>query len=290
MRRMDHDRAPSETDVLRLVDKYGALLLDAYGVLVDESRALPHAPALIAHLNESQKPYYVLTNSASQLPDTMAGGFRARGLPIPPGRIIASGQLLGPYFEKHDLQGRCCLVLGTEDSQQYVRMAGGEVVAPAAENDAEVVVIADQVGFPIPEALDETLSIVLRRLDERQPLHLLLCNPDLLYPKAPGRFGFTAGGLAAMFEAVLRERYVGRDVGFVRLGKPYGPIFDEAVRRAGTRNLVMVGDSLVTDILGAHRAGLDSALVDSGLASLRLGMWTHGPVPTYILRSLELCA
>ncbi|MDR0991221.1 MAG: HAD hydrolase-like protein, partial [Propionibacteriaceae bacterium] len=39
---------------------------------------------------------------------------------------------------------------------------------------------------------------------------------------------------------------------------------DETIRRLRTRNLIMVGDRLDTDIAGARRAGLDSLLVLSG--------------------------
>jgi ribonucleotide monophosphatase NagD (HAD superfamily) len=49
------------------------------------------------------------------------------------------------------------------------------------------------------------------------------------------------------------------------LGKPYSPIFEEAIRRAGTSNAVMIGDQLETDILGANTAGIDSAVVSTGI-------------------------
>ena len=66
-------------------------------------------------------------------------------------------------------------------------------------------------------------SLMLRRMDAGRPLHLILCNPDLIYPVGPGQFGFTAGGLAAMLEAVLRERYPSEAKGFIRSGKPHRP-------------------------------------------------------------------
>jgi ribonucleotide monophosphatase NagD (HAD superfamily) len=54
-----------------------------------------------------------------------------------------------------------------------------------------------------------------------------------------------------------------------------------------TGNAVMVGDQLATDILGAHNAGLDSALVTTGVT--RLDAVPHdAPRPTWVLESLEL--
>ena len=48
---------------------------------------------------------------------------------------------------------------------------------------------------------------------------------------------------------------------FVALGKPQPAIFEEARRRVGGGRLLMVGDSLETDVAGARAVGLDAALV-----------------------------
>ncbi len=257
---------PTPTDVRALQARYSGLLLDAYGVLVDESGSLPGAAGLVERLNRQGTPYFVLTNSASHLPETMAEMLGQRGVPVPPERIVSAGSLLGPHLAARGLTGQRCFVLGTPDAFRYAERAGGVPVEPGPSADAEVLLIADQAGFPLPEGLDYAVTLCLRRLDAGLPLHLVLCNPDLLYPKAPGQFGITAGALAAVIEAVLTERYPGAGHRFARLGKPYAPIFEEAARRAGTRDLVMIGDQLATDILGAHRFGIDSALVTSGLA------------------------
>ncbi len=268
-----------------LIDQYPVLLFDAYGVLVDKTGALAGARELITHLNVSAKPYYVLTNSASRLPADMATGFRAFGLEIRAERIITSGMLLESYFFAHALVGKECVVLGTEQSREYIMLAGGKPV-PAGE-DAEVVVIADQAGFPFVETVDAALSGILRRLDAGRNVHLLLCNPDLVYPFSPGRYGITAGSVAAMVEAVLHERYPDRNLAFVRLGKPYSPIFEEAVRRAGPGQMILFGDQLQTDILGARRFGIDSALVLAGLTPEASGDWPEDMTPNYVLESLE---
>jgi len=267
-----------------VLENYSVLLFDAYGVLVDKAGALAGARELIAHLHTSGRPYYVLTNSASRSPASMAEGLKRFGLEVPAERIITSGALLGRYFHAHGLAGKSCIVLGTEQSLADVKLAGGRPVS--ADEDAEVVVIADQAGFPFIETVDGALSGIIRRLDAGQGVRLLLCNPDLIYPFSPGRYGITAGSVAAMMEAVLRERYPDRDVGFIRLGKPYSPVFEEAARRAGTRNMLLFGDQLHTDILGARRFGIDSALVLSGLTRGLSAGWPDDMTPTYVLESL----
>lgn len=245
---------------------YDAVLLDAYGVLVDKSGALPGAAAFVRSLLAIGKPFLVLTNSASRLPGTLAGELQAAGVPVPAERILTSGMLLADHFREHGLEGASCLVLGSMESEEYATLAGGRVVELREGVDAEVVVIADQKGFSCLEGMDLAMSLVLRRLDAGCGVHLVLCNPDLIYPVAPGRYGFTAGGLASMLEAVLRERYPRLAEPLVRLGKPHPPLFEAARRRLGGGRLVMLGDQLATDVLGANRCGIDSVLVGSGLA------------------------
>ena len=267
-----------------ILDAYDGVLLDAYGVLVDKTGALPGAAELVGRLVAADKPFLVLTNSASRLPATLARELADRGLPIPASRILTSGVLLADWFRSQGLQGAGCLVLGTRESEEYVRRAGGRVLDGADRADAEVVVIADQKGFPCIERMDLVLSLVLSRLDAGRPVHLLLCNPDLIYPAGPDRYGFTAGALAAMLEAVVRQRYPTLKTPLVPLGKPHPPIFAAARARLGDGRLVMLGDQLATDILGANRCGIDSVLVGTGLAR---GAAAGGDArPTWFLPSL----
>ena len=249
-----------------LTQRYDGILIDAYGVLVDKQRALPGAAELLNQLDGSGCPWLVVTNSASRLPETLSAEFAALGIEIPPERMLTSGMLLAAHFAAAGLAGSRCIVLGPEGSRVYTERAGGRVLSLDEDTDAEVLIVADQQGVRMPEDLNLAVSLLLRRLDAGRPVHLLLCNPDLIYPVRPGRYGFTAGGLAAMLEAVLHERWPHRGLGFLRLGKPSRPIFEAACRRLGCARPLMIGDQLGTDIAGALRYGMDALLVGSGLA------------------------
>lgn len=249
----------------QLFQQYQTFLLDAFGVLVDKNGPLPGVVDLVDRLNREQRPYLILTNSASRLPETMARDYQHIGLELSVENILSSGMLLTSWFEQQGLQGSRCLVLGPEDSVEYVRRAGGERVEFSDTVDAEVVVVADQKGFDFLEGMNQTLSMLLRRLDKGEKTHLVLCNPDIIFPMTEGQYGFTSGGVAAMLEAILTERYPGSGYRFDRLGKPHLPVFEEAFRRVGSDRAVMVGDQVATDILGANQAGIDSVLVGTGL-------------------------
>lgn len=271
-----------------LLARGSVLLLDAYGVLVDGSGALPGAPELIRRLNARGRPYFVLTNDASKLPSTGVRRYRGMGLELTEERMITSGGLLEAHFRAHHLVGARCLVLGPEDSKVYVRRAGGEVVEleDAAPSSVDVLVIGDESGYPFLEGLDAALTLAFAKMDRGAPLELILPNPDLIYPQSPGRFGFASGGVALLLEAALKLRYPGRQgTTFTRLGKPFAPIFEAAVERAGTRDLIMVGDQLETDIRGARAFGIPSVLVQSGITRP-----IEGPLPPEIRPDYLLAA
>jgi len=278
-----NDTIPS-IDTPTLLEHYDGLLLDAFGVLVDKQGPLPGARALIDTLNAEAKPYFILTNSASRLPETMERHYREQGLAIDTDHIISSGMLLDTHFAEHGLAGARTLVLGPDNAQEYARRAGGEVVAMGTAHEADVVVVADQAGFDLLEGMNRTLSLILRQIDAGRPAHLVLCNPDIIYPVADGQYGFTAGGLVAMLEAIIKERYPGEGHDFHRLGKPHAPIFAAGVGRLGSRKVVMVGDQLATDIKGANDYGIDSALIGTGLGKLSASR--NGPHPTWFLPGL----
>ena len=274
-------------NIEKLTARYSVLLLDAYGVLVHTAGALPGAAQFIDTLNRTKKPYYILTNDASKLPASSADLFQSFGLAIAPDSIITSGSLLTDYFARHQLKDLPCAVLGPEDSARYVELAGGRVVA--AQDPIEVLVIGDESGYPFLETIDTVLSGLFNTFDSGANVHLVLPNPDLIYPKADRGFGIASGSIALILEAALQRRYPCRpELKFTRLGKPHAAIFKAALERSNTMNMVMIGDQLETDIRGALEFGLDAVLVGTGIATILPGEVDKSLQPTYYLDSLKL--
>ena len=269
-----------------LIDRFDVLLFDSDGVLVRWPSAIPHAPEAIARLNALGKPYFVLTNDASQVAETRAARYAALGLAIDPDKIISSGMLLETWFHEQGLQGSRCVALGTEDSARYARDAGGQVVP--FQEDFDVLVIGDQDGFPFLDATRAVLTTLFRRIDRGETPRLVVPNPDLYYPEKDG-FGFASGTVAGMFEAALALRYPDRpDLTFARLGKPHPAMFEEVFRRASTRNMAMIGDTPSTDIRGANNIGITSVLVETGGGSVDLGKLPEGDRPGFRMRGLKV--
>ncbi|MEM9695564.1 MAG: HAD-IA family hydrolase [Myxococcota bacterium] len=265
-----------------LVDRYEHLLLDAYGVLVDGAGPLPGAPAFLQELERRGVGYTIVTNDASRLPATIAARFASFGLRVAPDHILTSGSLLAPHFATRGLEGARCVVLGTPDSVAYVTGAGGEVVALASDVDFEVLVVADDAGYPFLEGIETALSAAHHNLRRGRKLELLLPNPDLIYPKRAGQFGLTSGMVARVLELGLARLFPRAEHRFTVLGKPEPTLFLHGRQLAQTDRVVMIGDQLETDIVGAKAAEIEAALYTEGVSAAAV----DDPRPDFVLTSL----
>jgi HAD superfamily hydrolase (TIGR01450 family) len=272
-----------------LANQHEALLFDAYGVLVDAEGAIGRAGDSLARLSRLERSWLVVTNDASRSPERASRRFRSLGLDVGPERVLSAGMMLAPYFKSRGLAGARCVVLGTGDSRWYVEQAGGVPVEPDADAPADALVLCDEQGFDFLPTMDEVLSMVLRAVESGRSMELLVPNPDLIYPSAVGRFGFTAGSVARMLEEALALRLGGDAPRFTPLGKPSAGIFSHACERVGTRDCVMLGDQLHTDVAGARAANLSAAIVLTGVTSregLHRARAAGGHVPDYVIPSL----
>ena len=270
-----------------LLDRYDVFFLDIYGVLVSSAGALPGAPQFLRTLKAAGKSFLFVSNDASRSVDTAIARYNGFGLEVSREQFLCSGMMLGAYYASRELQGKPSIVLGTEDTADYVRAAGGRVVA-ANDGAAEVVVLGDDVGYPLLETVNDVVGVLLHRFDAGLHTHLVLPNPDHVFPRGPGQYGVAAGAIAAMLESVLRLRAPGGELRFEPLGKPHAPIFEAALRRSPTqdkRRIVMIGDQFVTDVRGANGVGLDSVFIETGVGRLRDAQ-VHGVQATWVLAGL----
>lgn len=258
-----HAPVPSPITTRELLDRYAGLLLDVYGVLLDASGVLPGARELIAELERRGTPYAIVTNDASRSIATYVQKFARLGMPIAGERIVTSGSLLPSYFAAKSLAGARVCVLGTEDSVEYVRRGGGEIVPLEPALELDVLAVCDDAGFEFLAGMEWAFSAVVRAIEAGRRPTLVLPNPDLVYPKSRTELGFTAGAIALVIEAALARRFPHERFVFDRLGKPEPHLFGEGARRLGLPpdRLVMIGDQIETDVAGAHAAGCDVALL-----------------------------
>ena len=277
---------PRELSFTELRTLHEGVLFDAFGVLINASGALPGAAEAVRLLQRHDQPFLVVTNDASRSPERAAGRLARLGIPVEPAHILSSGMMIGPALRAHGLERGRVVVLGTNDSANYAREVGATVVDPSPDDPADAVVIADEGNIDLIESLDDILSMILEAHHHGRTPRLILANPDLIYPSGLRRFGFTAGAFARMIEMALEVLLHEQAPTFEVLGKPSSVHFNAALDAIGTRDVVMLGDTLHTDIAGAQGVGIASALVLTGVTARSHVTATQAVRPTYLLDGL----
>jgi HAD superfamily hydrolase (TIGR01450 family) len=271
-----------------LVGRYRVIFFDAYGVLKNARGVMQGVHELLSWILRQGKDIYVITNDASRSPTQMAAAYThpEYGVLIPASRNISSG-LLAKDFLRAKVRAGKVAYLGKPSSAFYIESAGlTPVHINTCRSNEEVSAIAllDDEGFDWFRDINLTLNL-MRRVNAP----VIVANPDLAYPVSDDEVGLAVGSLAAML-----ERIVGKS--FIRFGKPDTMMFSHAFACAHDNlpdlkksDILMVGDTLETDILGANTFGLDTALVLSGNTrpeQARMMIEAKGITPTYLCESV----
>lgn len=225
-----------------------AVLVDMDGVLYLADERLPGAARLLGWLEERSFPFLLVTNNSSLSPEAYAAKLRRLGMPAPPERILTSAVATAELVAARH-PGARVLVVGEEGLRQALEGAGLRVV----EEDPDLVVAGIDRAFTYQRGRAAALAI-------RRGAAFVGTNPDLTFPTPEGLVP-GAGAILAFLEAASGRRPL-------IVGKPERPLFEQALRRLGTRpeETLMVGDRADTDVEGARRAGLRTALVRTGVA------------------------
>ncbi|MFI5158943.1 MAG: HAD-IIA family hydrolase [Sphingobacteriales bacterium] len=270
-----------------IIDKYKVIFFDAFGVQKNYNGILPGIEKTFEYLETQGKEYYIVTNDASRSPAQLAESYHRAGLNIiSADKIVSSGMLTKEYL---DLQVKDGIVayLGTTQSAHYIESSGLHTLPVSEINASNIdkvnaLIFLDDEGFDWAKDLNKTVNLIRKRT-----IPVIVANTDRAYPLTITDVSIAVGGIAAMVESVVGKQ-------FIRFGKPDSQMFMfayELVRakmQVNKTEIVMVGDTLNTDILGGNKFGLDTVLVLSGNTLARDAdsrIIATGIAPTYICDS-----
>ncbi|GAB6987587.1 HAD-IIA family hydrolase [Nocardioides pyridinolyticus] len=249
---------------------YDLAMLDLDGVVYVGGHAVPGAPEHLAKARAGGLRLAFITNNASRPPELVAEHLRELGVEATAADVVTSAQAAARLVAERFGAGARVVCLGADGLRAALAAAGVEPVG--AEDDA----VAICTGY----GPDVRWSAIMRAAVRiRDGLPWVASNTDATFPTAFG----VAPGHGVQVE--MLRRFAGVDP--VVAGKPERPLLDETVRRVGGQRPLMVGDRLDTDIEGAHRAGIDSLLVLTGVTGLvDLVAAPEQLRPTYVARDL----
>ena len=104
------------------------------------------------------------------------------------------------------------------------------------------------------ENYEDTLDYYRNLLTKYTKLKMICANPDLIVHRGPKQ-EYCAGTLAEVFKEQGGE--------VIYFGKPYPEIYKFCIKK--NEKILVIGDSIQTDIKGANNMELDSLLITSGI-------------------------
>lgn len=261
-----------KSSTTRPIDGLEVILSDLDGVIYQGPRPIDHA---VESLMATGVPIAYLTNNASRTPQQVADQLAGFGLPATPDRVVTSPQAAVRVLAGMIEPGSLVLVVGGEGLTSELENAGYRITRQA--DDTPVAVVQ---GFA-PDVGWRDLAQAAFALQRDESVVWLATNTDWSIPVEGG----VAPGNGALVSAV--HLAVGRLATFA--GKPETPMFELALERyAPGGKALMIGDRLDTDVLGANRAGIASALVLTGIDTPK-ELFAADPLnaPTYVFDDLR---
>lgn len=254
---------------MRLADAFEAFLVDLDGVVWRGDEEVPGAAETVAVLRAEGKRVVFVTNNASRSPRECAAKLMRMRIPTDPTDVVTSAHAVDRHLRAIGLRpGSLIHVCAAEGLQRVLRSHG---YVPTRETDGvEALVVAWDPGLVYDD---------LRRAADvaRSGVPFVAANRDATYPTADGETPGTGSILAAIETASGREATV--------VGKPRPELFVHALRVAGSapERTLVVGDRAETDVAGARAAGLDAALVLTGVVRDAEGV---SPAPDWVLERM----
>jgi HAD superfamily hydrolase (TIGR01459 family) len=273
-----------------LAHGYDLLLCDVWGVVHNGVSAFPDACDALIRARAGGTKVVFITNAPR--PDNVVAR-QLEKLHVPGDTydaIVSSGNVTRGEIERRP--GQSLFHMGPR--RDHAIFTGLDVrFAPLERADYVVCSGLDDDDLETPDDYRAQLEIMLTR-----NLVMVCGNPDVIVERGD-RLVYCAGSVA--------DLYVSMGGNVIYAGKPYRPIYDMALARAeasagrklALKRVLAIGDSVRTDLAGAHALGIDFLFVTSGIhagelgdsarpdaAALRGVLGVAGGLPKAVMRNL----
>lgn len=272
---------PALPDAVRMV------IFDLDGVVYRGDQAIPGASDLVRWLHRAGVTVRFATNNSMVARPGYVERLGMMGIETTADEIVTSTSATVSYLRLHEPQIASVLAVGAEGMRTELLAAGFRVTmaaeavpqgylggALAARYDAVIVGLDPELDY-------QRLAAAMRAVSDGA--RLIATNADRRYPTSEG-FLPGAGSIVA---AVAAATEVIPEI----IGKPEPAMFRSILEATGVAagEAVVIGDNPDADVVGAHRAGISSILVLTGVADERQAAELRGErAPAAIARGPEV--
>jgi HAD superfamily hydrolase (TIGR01450 family) len=255
-----------------LLRGYDHVLLDLDGTVWVAETLTPGAGEALAQLRSAGKSPMFVTNDAARSPEEFVRKLWALGLQASLEEVVTVGAAIQFMLAQRGT-GASVYVVGAPAIHRHVSESGQRIVnGTPIEQEAEIVVLAAHERLSYAELRTATQAVLAGA-------ELICAGRDRTFPMADGPWPGTGLVVAGIEYATQRTA--------VSAGKPERVIFDTALDRLGPGRALMVGDRLDADLAGAAAAGLDGAIVLTGVTTRAEAHAAREPSPVAIADSLH---
>jgi glycerol 3-phosphatase-2 len=255
-----------------LLARYDHVILDLDGCVWVGDTATRRAPEAIAELRAAGKTLAFVTNDARRSPEEYVRKLWSLGIQASLEEVVTVGSAIQHVLADRG-RGAGAYVIGSPAIFRHVADAGQRILNGTDEAaGADVVVVAGHDDLHFRELRVATQAVLAGA-------EMFAAGRDRTFPGDDGPSPGTGAIVAALEYATAREASI--------VGKPDPQILYTALDRLGPGRTLMVGDRLDSDLAGADAAGLDAAIVLSGVSSRAEAEAASEPAPVAIAEDLN---
>jgi arabinose operon protein AraL len=249
---------------------FAGYIFDLDGTIYLGEALIPGAREAVAKLKALRKKIGYLSNKPLQTRDDYAAKLTRLGIPTKAEEVINSSLVMARWLSRRAPRARI-YVVGEQSLIEEMTRGGFQITEDPAE--IEYVIASFDRTFDYRK-----LNISLQAI--KRGAHFVATNPDRTCPIEGGEIP----DCAAMIGAI--EGATGKKVETI-VGKPSDIMIGVAVEEMGLQpaQCLLVGDRLETDMVMGRKAGMATALVQTGITDLEM-LRRSGIQPDFVWESV----
>lgn len=245
---------------LEIAQNYDHFILDVWGVIHDGTHAYDGVVDSLISLKNLGKKIYFLSNAPRRSSKVAAVLAKFGVKPDFYDFIMTSGEAVYTTLQENQNNGF------KDYGQNYYYIGPGKDkdLLDGLKYNSKA---AKDANFAIVTGFDDDFSKAGEKLPElleckKYDLPLICANPDLMVIKKTGQELLCAGLIANQYQEMGGK--------VIYFGKPYEEVYKKTLSLAKITDksrIIAIGDGIETDIKGANKVNIDSALIGGGVLS-----------------------